>query len=298
MPLYFNPDEKPPEDAFSQEVITLALGEDLLDVGDLTSQFFLPRGHRSVARILSREEAVLSGIEVAEAVFHKLDPDVEFRALHRDGDRLAPGTVACEISGPTRSLLTAERTALNFLQRLCGIATMARAYSERVSHTKARILDTRKTTPGLRVLEKAAVVHGGASNHRMGLHDAVMVKDNHLVASAKPRAIANAISNLHAWHPGTPVILEADRLDQVAAFLSIEGVSSLLLDNMSPDQLREAVRLRDEAGSDITLEASGGITLDTVAAVAETGVDFISVGALTHSVRSIDLGLDLVSANG
>lgn len=281
----------------SRILIELALEEDLRERGDITCESFVDPGHRSAGRIVSREEAILSGLEVAEAVFATLDPGLEFSALASDGDGLAPGMAVCEIRGKTRSLLTAERTALNFLQRLSGVATSTRRYVERIAHTGAVLLDTRKTTPGFRELEKRAVLHGGASNHRAGLYDAVMVKDNHLAANLAPVDLRERAAQVRASHPEWKIEVEADRLDQVAAFLESDAIDVILLDNMNNDQLREAVRLRDESGKAIRLEASGGVTLETVGAIAETGVDFISVGALTHSVRSIDLGLDLVSEN-
>jgi nicotinate-nucleotide pyrophosphorylase (carboxylating) len=234
---------------------------------------------------------VLSGSEVALAVFAEIDPSLEVRCLKRDGDSLTVGDTVMEISGSTRSLLSAERTALNFLQRLCGVATLARRYVEAVKPHAVKVLDTRKTTPGWRLLEKNAVRDGGGTNHRIGLYDQVMVKDNHLVASGSMEALQAAIDRVNQERPAVKVQLEADSLAQVKTFLDLRGVDMILLDNMSPALLREAVRLN--AGR-LFLEASGGITLSTIQDVAATGVDAISVGAITHSARALDLALDFV----
>ncbi len=279
----------------TQTLIELALEEDLSDKGDLTSQYFVDKNHRSRGKIISRERSVLSGLEAARSVFQKVDPDLEFTIQADDGDTVQKGDTVCTIVGTTRSILTGERIALNFLQRLSGIATVAAEFSRIVAHTNAQMLDTRKTTPGWRYLEKKAVADGGASNHRMGLYDAVMVKDNHIAANLEPVDLARRIADLKGHSPALKIEVEADRLDQVDTFLKIEGIDVILLDNMSNEQLRKAVKMRNEAKSNIELEASGGVNLDTVKEIAETGVDFISVGAMTHSVRSIDLGLDLES---
>lgn len=281
---------------FSRQLIRMALDEDLADVGDITSRYFVDQTHRSIGRIVSRENAVISGSEVAAAVCAAVGEALSFRPVLSDGGQARPGDLVAEITGPTRLVLTAERTVLNFLQRLCGVATITRAFVDAVHGTSAQLLDTRKTTPGWRELEKAAVLHGGGRNHRMGLHDAVMVKDNHLVANPSPIDLASRIAAIKTRHPALKIEVEADRLDQVASFLPLVGLDVLLLDNMSHDDLRRAVALRDELAPAVLLEASGGVNLSTVRGIAETGVDFISVGALTHSVRSIDLGLDLVAA--
>jgi nicotinate-nucleotide pyrophosphorylase (carboxylating) len=236
----------------------------------------------------------VSGVSVATEVCKQVDPQLSITEIQGDGAAVEKGDTVLEISGPTRSILTAERTALNFMQRLSGVATVTRTFMDLIKHTDARLLDTRKTTPGFRELEKAAVLHGGGTNHRIGLYDAVMVKDNHLAANLKPVDLAERIGELKKEMPDLKIEVEADRLDQVDAFLRIEGIDVVLLDNMSNPQLIEAVSMRNTVNSSIQLEASGGVNLDTIAAIAETGVDFISVGALTHSVRSIDLGLDLV----
>ena len=278
----------------SKELIRLALLEDLREIGDLTSEHFVDEAHRSIGKIVSRDSAVVSGVAVAIEVCRQVDPDLVITEIVGDGAPVEKGEAVLEISGPTRSILTAERTALNFMQRLSGVATVTRTFTDLIKHTEAKLLDTRKTTPGFRELEKAAVLHGGGTNHRIGLYDAVMVKDNHLAANLKPVDLAERIGELKAEMPDLKIEVEADRLDQLAAFLRIAGIDVVLLDNMSNAQLIEAVVMRDEVGSRILLEASGGVNLETIAAIAETGVDFISVGALTHSVRSIDLGLDLV----
>jgi nicotinate-nucleotide pyrophosphorylase (carboxylating) len=279
----------------SLALVKMALEEDLQDVGDLTSQNFVDENHESVGRIVSREEAVISGLEVAEEVCGEVDNDMRFVALIADGEVVRSGDVVCELLGKTRSILTAERTVLNFLQRLSGVATISKTFVDSIEGTGAVLLDTRKTTPGWRALEKSAVVHGGATNHRIGLYDAVMVKDNHLAANLTPINLADQLAAFKNEHSGLKIEVEADRLDQVEAFLKIDGIDVILLDNMSNHQLASAVEMRDKLGVKIKLEASGSVTLKTVRGIAETGVDFISVGALTHSVRSIDLGLDLFS---
>lgn len=276
----------------ARTLIDLALAEDI-GTGDVTSLYFVPEDRIARAFVVARSEGVVSGVEVAQAVFRAVDAALDIAVLIPDGSRVAAGAMVLRIEGPARSILTAERTALNFLQRLSGVASLARRYVEAVSGTGARILDTRKTTPGYRLLEKAAVVHGGGTNHRIGLYDRAMVKDNHLVAEGGLEALQAAISKLKAERPGVEVELEADRLDQFEAFLGLDGVDHILLDNMSLEEMRRAVELRD--GRTLPqLEASGGVNLATVRGIAETGVDFISVGALTHSAPSLDLGLDFV----
>lgn len=271
-------------------LIRAAITEDM-GPGDVTSDYFIPSDSRSRANLVAREAGVLSGSSVAVAVFAEIDPTLEVRCLMKDGDLLAAGDTVMEISGSTRSLLSAERTALNFLQRLCGVATLARRYVDAVRPHPVKVLDTRKTTPGWRLLEKNAVRDGGGTNHRIGLYDQVMVKDNHLVASGSVEALQAAIDLVKTERPGIKVQIEADSLEQVKRFLDLRGVDMILLDNMSPAILREAVRLN--AGR-LFLEASGGITLTTIQDVAATGVDAISVGAITHSARALDLALDFV----
>jgi nicotinate-nucleotide pyrophosphorylase (carboxylating) len=265
------------------ELIERALEEDV-GLGDLTSAAVLPEGAAARARIEQKAPGVIAGLDVAEAVFRRVDPALSFAPEVEEGVWRDRGAVA-EVGGSAASILTAERTALNFLGRLSGIATLTARYVHAVEGTGATILDTRKTTPGLRALEKAAVAAGGGTNHRAGLHDAILVKENHVrvaggIAEAARRAVAAAPA-------GVVVEVEVETLSELDQALDA-GVDRVLLDNMRPDDLRVAVgRARGRA----TLEASGGITLDTVRTVAETGVDFISVGALTHSAPALDLNL-------
>lgn len=272
-------------------LIRAAITEDV-GPGDVTSEFFIPADSRSRAQIVAREPGIVAGMEVVEEVFRQIDPQIEVKPLIADGQPFEPQSILLEARGSTRSLLTAERTALNFLQRLCGVATQARRYVEAVKPHPVEVWDTRKTTPGWRLLEKAAVKCGGGINHRMGLYDHAMVKDNHHAANPSLQALQANIRRLRAERPGVRVQLEAASLQQVRDFLPLEGVDMLLLDNMSVAQLREAVQM---VNGKLWLEASGGITLDTIHDVAATGVNAISVGALTHSARALDLALDLLS---
>ncbi len=274
----------------SEILIDFALSEDIGD-GDVTSLYFIPAERRARAFVTARCEGVVSGVEIAARVFSKVDPSLAVEILIPDGSRVSEGAILIRVEGSARSILTAERVALNFLQRLSGVATLTATYVEAVKDTSARILDTRKTTPGYRLLEKRAVLHGGGTNHRMGLYDRAMVKDNHLVAEGGPEAIQAAIHQLKADKPGVEVELEADEIPQVETFLKMDGVDHILLDNMSPAELREAVAARGERVTPL-LEASGGVNLQTVREIALTGVDFISVGALTHSAPALDIGLD------
>ena len=271
-------------------LIRLALGEDV-GTGDVTACYFVPESRRAHAVVVAREAGVMSGIEVAAQVFREVDAATEVTVLAADGTAVTAGHRVLDVRGAARALLTAERTALNFLQHLSGVASLTRRYVEAVAGTGARILDTRKTTPGWRWLEKQAVVHGGGSNHRMGLYDRAMVKDNHLVGDGGADFLQTAIRRLKAERPEVEVELEADSLEQVAAFLRLEGVAHVLLDNMPPAEMRRAVAMRGDHGRPL-FEASGGIKLDTVRQVAECGVDFVSVGALTHSAPAMDIGLD------
>jgi nicotinate-nucleotide pyrophosphorylase (carboxylating) len=274
----------------SQALIDLALAEDI-GSGDVTSLYFIPETRNARAFVAVRKAGVLSGVAIAAKVFSTVDPDLKVEILIQDGSKVAAGALVIHVEGSARSILTAERTALNFLQRLSGVATSTARYVDAIKGTNTRILDTRKTTPGFRLLEKKAVLDGGGTNHRIGLFDRAMVKDNHLVAEGGPPAIQAAIYKLRTERPGVEVELEADHLDQVRAFLELDGVDHILLDNMSLSDLREAVEARGE-GSKPFLEASGGVTLQTLREIAETGVDFISVGALTHSAPALDIGLD------
>lgn len=274
----------------ARETIRRALAEDLGD-GDITSEAFVPDAHRAHAQIIAKENLILAGTETAAEVFRLVDPAITV-ALHKsDGARLAPGDVVLSAGGPTRSLLAAERTALNFLQQLSGIATLTREFVDAVGGTKAVILDTRKTTPGLREFERTAVVAGGGVNHRFGLFDQILAKDNHLAVTGDAAGLQAAIDRARAKKPDVAVEIEADTLDQVRMLCSLHGINIILLDNMTNDQLREAVGIR--GARKILLEASGGVNLRTVRAIAETGVDCISVGALTHSARAVDLSMEI-----
>jgi nicotinate-nucleotide pyrophosphorylase (carboxylating) len=274
----------------SAVLIDLALAEDV-GSGDVTCQFFTPIESKALAFVAVRCDGVVSGVELAARVFSVVDPDLDVEALIEDGSRVAAGALLIRVEGSARSILTAERTALNFLQRLSGIATLTAKYVEAVKGCRAEILDTRKTTPGYRLLEKKAVLNGGGTNHRIGLFDRAMVKDNHLVAEASLSAIQAAIHELKKIKPDIEVELEADGLDQVRDFLSLDGVDHILLDNMDLSSLRKAVEARGSRSTP-QFEASGGVTLQTIRSIAETGVDFISVGALTHSAPALDVGLD------
>lgn len=271
-------------------LIRLALEEDIGD-GDVTALYFIPESRLARAFVVVRADGVVSGVEVASRVFAAVDSGLDVEILIPDGSRVGAGAILMRVEGKARSILTAERTALNFLQRLSGVASMTARYVDAAKTTSARILDTRKTTPGFRLLEKQAVVDGGGMNHRMGLFDRAMVKDNHLVAEGGLDALQTAIRKMKHERPGVEVELEADTVDQVRAFLELESVDHILLDNMNPDELREAVEARGPHRLPL-FEASGGVSLETIAGIAETGVDFISVGALTHSAPALDVGLD------
>jgi nicotinate-nucleotide pyrophosphorylase (carboxylating) len=274
----------------SEALIDLALAEDI-GSGDVTARYFIPKDRQACACVAVRKDGVVSGIALAARVFSTVDPELDVQILVTDGSRVESGTLLIQARGSARSILTAERTALNFLQHLSGVATLTALYVEQVEGTGTRILDTRKTTPGYRLLEKKAVLDGGGTNHRLGLYDRAMVKDNHLVAEGGVAAIQAAIHRLKSDQPGIAVELEADNLEQVRTFLELDGVDHILLDNMTLPELREAVALRGARDQPL-LEASGGVTLATLREIAETGVDFISVGALTHSAPALDIGLD------
>jgi nicotinate-nucleotide pyrophosphorylase (carboxylating) len=268
-----------------ERVVRDALAEDV-GGGDVTTEALFEASAVGIAELLVKERGVLCGLAAAETVFRFLDDGVEFEPLARDGDLVEPSPVA-RVQGRLRALLTGERAALNLLGRLSGVATLTRRYADAVAGTGARILDTRKTTPGLRELEKYAVACGGGTNHRLGLYDAVLVKDNHIRLAG---GIAAAVGRLRAAGTGLPIQVEAETLDDVREALAL-GVDSILLDNMPPETLRQAVAL---AGGRVPLEASGGVTLESVRAVAETGVDFVSIGALTHAARSLDVSMEVL----
>ena len=267
-----------------ERIVHSALAEDI-GAGDVTTEATVPVDAVGTADLLVKESGVVCGLRAAEATFLALDPEIRFEALARDGDMVEPPAVVARITGSQRAILTGERVALNFVGRLSGIATLTRRYVDAVEGTGVAVLDTRKTTPGLRALEKHAVASGGGRNHRFGLDDAVLIKDNHLRAAG---SIAAAVELVRAASD-LPIEVECDTLDQVGEAADA-GVGAILLDNMTLDQLREAVALVRRRAR---LEASGGVTLDTIRAIAETGVDEISVGALTHSARSLDVSLEL-----
>lgn len=268
------------------DAVMTALAEDLGLAGDVTTNATVSENATAVADIRAREDGIISGLDVARTAFEALDPEIEFTETVRDGATVKAGDVVATISGSARALLTAERVALNFVGRMSGIATLTRRYVDAVSGTKARIIDTRKTTPGLRAFEKYAVTCGGGANHRSGLFDAILIKDNHIVAAGGLEAAITRARQAsgHMFK----IEVEVDTLDQLIDVMK-HTVDAVLLDNMAPDDLRRAVAL--VAGKALT-EASGGVNLDTVAAIAQTGVDLISIGALTHSAPVFDVGLD------
>lgn len=270
-------------------LVRAALAEDL-GAGDATSLATIPAANRSRASMVTREPLVVAGLDLAAMAFAELAADTAVRRMAQDGTRVEAGATLLQVEGPTRALLGAERVALNYVQRLSGIATLTAAFVAAVAGTGARILDTRKTTPGWRRLEKYAVRCGGGTNHRQGLSDLILIKDNHLaaLANAQPNPVAAAVTAARQRFPYLKVEVEADRLEQVRQALAARA-DIILLDNMSLDDLRSAVELC--RGRALT-EASGGVRLETVRGIAETGVDFVSAGALTHSARSVDIGLD------
>jgi len=275
-----------------RQAVQRALAEDIGD-GDVTTLATVPEDASAGALMAARETLVVAGLELAEAAFSERSPKVKFERFARDGQRVTKGNNLMRISGPARALLSGERVALNFVQRLSGIATLTAQFVDAVQSTRAQILDTRKTTPGWRRLEKYAVTCGGGRNHRFGLFDMVLIKDNHLVTlrDAQPDPITAAIKKARAKYPELKVEVEADTLEQIEQAVAA-GADFVLLDNMNPIQLRLAVQ-KCKGGPQT--EASGGVTLATVRTIAETGVDFISIGALTHSARAMDVGLDFES---
>jgi nicotinate-nucleotide pyrophosphorylase (carboxylating) len=267
-----------------ERIVHAALAEDM-GAGDVTTEATVAPDAVGTAELLVKEPGVVCGLRAAEETFRALDSGIRFEPLAHDGETVEPPAVVARVTGAQRAILTGERVALNLVGRLSGIATLTRRYVDAIEGTGATVLDTRKTTPGLRALEKHAVASGGGRNHRFGLDDAVLIKDNHLRAAGSLVAAVEAVRAAS----DLPVEVECETLDQVAEALEV-GVDATLLDNMTFDQLREAVRLT--AGR-ARLEASGGVNLDTIRAIAETGVDEISVGALTHSARSLDVSLEL-----
>ena len=267
------------------EVIRAALAEDLADGPDVTSEATIPAGHRSQLDLVARQDGVVAGLDVAARVF-EIVGQIDVQILASDGDRVTTGQVLLSAVGPTRDLLTAERTALNLLTHLSGIATATAAWVELLGPDGPKVRDTRKTLPGLRGLQKYAVRCGGGVNHRMSLSDAALIKDNHVVAAG---GVTQAFNAVRERFPGIPLEIEVDSLEQLSEVLDA-GADLVLLDNFTPDQMREAVAL---TGGRAKLEASGGLTLENAADVATTGVDYVAVGALTHSVTVMDIGADL-----
>jgi nicotinate-nucleotide pyrophosphorylase (carboxylating) len=274
-----------PEGFDLDEFVQRVLAEDLGSGGDVTSRATIAEDARFNAEMNARQPIVVAGIEIATAFFRALDAGMQIELLAEDGARVGHGTTLMRLSGHARAMLTAERSALNTLQHLSGIATLTRQYVDAIAGTGTVLLDTRKTIPGLRVLEKYASRMGGAQNHRMRLDDGALIKDNHVAVCG---GVAEAVRRAKAANTGLQVQVEVDRIDQIEPALTA-GADRLLLDNMDPAMLREAVRL---VGGRVPLEASGGVTLETIRLLAETGVDFISVGRITQSAPAVDIGLD------
>ena len=272
-------------------LVRMAVSEDLMGGADVTSVATVPAGQRSVGTFGSRGHGVVAGLGVAAAAVDAVcgDAATDFELLVADGDRVAPGDEVARVTAPTRSLLTAERTALNLLCHLSGVATLTRRWADALAGTGCVVRDTRKTTPGLRALEKYAVRCGGGANHRMGLSDAALVKDNHVLAAG---GVAEAFAAVRALEASIPVEIEVDSLEGLRVAVEA-GADTVLLDNFDLDDMRAAVKLRDELGRPVVLEASGGLTLEVARQVGETGVDHVAVGELTHSAKVLDLGLDL-----
>lgn len=281
----------PDESVAAVMLIQLALREDLAERGDLTCQALIDPAERATVSVVARQPGVLAGEPVGQLVMRKVDPAIEWSAKSHDGDRLERGTVVAEVTGPLFQLLIAERTMLNFLTHLSGIATLTRKFVDAVAGTNAKILDTRKTLPGWRLLAKYAVRCGGGTNHRMGLYDGVLIKDNHLAAWTESKSVAAAVEAARKRWPNVPIEVEVDSLEQLRDALA-GSPAIVLLDNMSPAMMAEAVELRNRQTTGVQLEASGGVTLETVAEIARTGVDRISIGALTHSAPALDLAFD------
>ncbi len=276
-------------DSAINRLIETALEEDI-GSGDVTTEATVPNFSMSKAFLNAREDLVLCGLNIAKTIFKKLDSSICIESLHYDSEKISAGDTIAIIKGRTKPILTGERVALNFLQRLSGVATLTNIYVEKIKGTNAEILDTRKTTPGLRKLEKYAVRCGGGFNHRIGLYDQVLVKDNHIAAlkNEKPNPIAAAVKRSRESYPSLLVEIEADNLNQVRQAIEA-GADIVLLDNMQISQIKEAVAI---ANGKVKLEVSGGVNLNIVRDIAQTGVDFISIGALTHSARAVDIALD------
>src|SRR5579884_3337406 len=274
-----------PEGFDLDDFVGRVLAEDLCSGGDVTSKATIAEDARFTAEVNARQSIIVAGIDIAAAFFRALDPGIEIELHASDGDRAEHGSMLMRLAGNARAMLTAERSALNTLQHLSGIATLTRRYVDAIAGTGAVLLDTRKTLPGLRIIEKYAVRMGGGHNHRMRLDDGVLIKDNHVAVCG---GVAEAVRRAKAANTGLQIQVEVDRIDQIEPALSA-GADRLLLDNMPPPVLREAVSL---VAGRVPLEASGGVTLDTIRFLAETGVDFISLGRITQSAPAVDIGLD------
>jgi nicotinate-nucleotide pyrophosphorylase (carboxylating) len=284
----------PPELAAADALIRLALAEDLGTVGDRTSSATIPESTVGRAAFVARAAGVVAGLPVAERVCQSVSAELSFTPAVPDGTTTERGLVLATVSGPLRAILAAERTALNFLQRLSGVASLTHKFVAAAAGYPARVLDTRKTTPGWRLLEKYAVRAGGGTNHRVGLHDGILIKDNHLAGLGGDVRRAVEAARALPGNAGLPVEVEVDTLDQLEVALAVRA-DIVLLDNMSAEQLRAAVARRDTVAPGVLLEASGGVNLATVSGIAATGVDRISVGALTHSAPALDIGLDYLA---
>jgi nicotinate-nucleotide pyrophosphorylase (carboxylating) len=271
---------------FVDELIELAIKEDI-GSGDITTDAIVSPDIQGVGDVIAKDDFILAGLDVARNVFNHLDPQVHFSSTFKDGDDLKNGYIVFSVKGKLSSILKAERTALNFIQRLSGIATLTRTYVDRLKHSNTRIVDTRKTTPGWRGLEKYAVKIGGGSNHRMGLYDGVLIKDNHIAACGGIRIAVNSVRK--QIHHLMKIEVEVTDMAELAEALSA-GVDVIMLDNMTPDQIRKAVK---EINSKALVEVSGGVNLDNLSQLAEAGVDLISVGALTHSAKSADMSMKI-----
>lgn len=271
------------------KIVDNALNEDIGD-GDHTSLATVPENAKGKAQLIVKEDGILAGVELAEIIFHRLDPNLTLEILIRDGEAVKKGQIVLHVTGSSRSILSAERLVLNFMQRMSGIATKTHELAKLIKHTHAQLLDTRKTTPGIRLMEKWAVKIGGGSNHRFALYDMIMIKDNHVdYAGGIPQAIERANSYLKEKGKQLKIEIETRNIDEVKQVIACGNVDRIMLDNFSPAQIVEALTLIDQ--SIYETEASGGITEETIVAYAETGVDFISSGAITHSYKSLDLSL-------
>ena len=277
--------------AVVREAAARAVGEDV-GPDDVTSRLMIPEGIQATGFLVAREPCVLAGMDVAEAVFREVDGELKWRAMAQDGEKILVGRKVAEVTGSARSVLTGERCALNFIQQLSGIATLTAEYVRQTEGTLAKILDTRKTTPGLRALERQAVRLGGGTNHRTGLYDGILVKENHLAlvsSSDLPEILRKAGKD----HPDLSIVVEADNCELAKKLLQLP-IQRVLLDNMTLEQVGEIVAARKKLASQVEIEASGGVTLEKARDLARAGVDWISVGKLTHSAKSIDISLDLI----